>query len=262
MLQETARVHEAVDTQMQSMENPGPGDQVNTVDTVDTVQQSRGKGKKTKKRDKKKREEKKCYRCDGTGYLGGDKSCPALGKTCNKCGFVSHFAVCCKSKTPKRRSSVKYRTDGANQVTEEDYYAFVVKSDNDSSGVVDLCVGGVPVKNVLIDSGATFNIVDRATWETLKTKRVKCQSRICEKKLFAYGQTKPIEVVGTFKSEIYCEKSGEMCVDEFTVIEGHGKALLGKDTAETLNVLRVGPTSSPQAYSITSEGNSGYSCTL
>ena len=86
MLQETARVHEAVDTQMQYTENLGPGEQVNsvdTVDTVDTVQQSRGKGKKTKKRDNKKREEKKCYRCDGTGHLGGDTSCPALGKTCN-----------------------------------------------------------------------------------------------------------------------------------------------------------------------------------
>lgn len=84
---------------------------------------------------------------------------------------------------------------------------------------------------------------------------MKCQSRKCEKKLFAYGQTKPIEVVGTFESELYCEESGEKCVDEFTVVEGSGKALLGKDTAEKLNVLRVGPPSSPQAYSITSEGN-------
>ena len=38
-------------------------------------------------------------------------------------------------------------------------------------------------------------------------------------------------------------------MDEFTVVEGHGRALLGKDTAEKLNVLRVGPLSSPQSYS-------------
>ena len=104
-----------------------------------------------------------------------------------------------------------------------------------------LCVGGVQLKNVLIDSGATCNIVDRATWESLKQKGVKCKSRKCEKKLFAYGQTKAIEVVGTFESEIHCEESGEKCMDEFTVVEGRGKALLGKDTAEKLNVLRVGP---------------------
>ena len=43
---------------------------------------------------------------------------------------------------------------------------------------------------------------------------------------------------------------------EFTVVESRGKALLGKDTAAKLNVLRVGPPNSAQAYSITSEGNS------
>lgn len=46
-------------------------------------------------------------------------------------------------------------------------------------------------------------------------------------------------------------------MNEFTVVEGRGKALLGKDTAEKLKVLRVGPPNSPQAYSITSEGTSG-----
>ena len=102
------------------------------------------------------------------------------------------------------------------------------------------------LNNVLIDSGATCNIVDRPTRESLKQKGVKCQSQKSEKKLFVYVHTKPIEVVGTFETEVYCEKSGEKCVDEFTVVEGHGKALLGKDTAEKLNVLRVGPPNSPQ----------------
>ena len=251
VLQETARVHEAVNTPMPSM---GSLEQVNKL----TLRNHQGSEKETK--GKKSEKGRKCYRCGGTGHFGRDKSCPALGKTCNKCGFPGHFAVCCRTKADKKRSGGKQRTDGANQVTgkpeDDDDYAFVVKCGNDSNGVVDLCVGGVQLKNVLIDSGATCNIVDHATWESLKQKGVKCQSRKCEKKLFAYGQTKPIEVVGTFESELYCEKSGEKCVDEFTVVEGHGKALLGKDTAEKLNVLRVGPPSSPQAYSITSEGNS------
>ena len=82
------------------------------------------------------------------------------------------------------------------------------------------------MQNVLIYSRARCSIVDRVTWESLKRKGVKCQSRKAEKKLFAYGQTKPIEVVGTFEREIYCEESGEMYVDEFTLVEGHGKALL------------------------------------
>ena len=177
-------------------------------------------------------------------------------------------AVSLRLASRKSQPSGRHRSEGANKVSEEkegeDNYAFVLdakssngKSSNGSSGVVHLCVGGVQLKNVLIDRGATCNILDCATWESLKQKGVKCKSRKCEKKLFAYGPTKPIEVVGTFESEIHCEESGEKCVDEFTVVEGRGKALLGKDTAEKLNVLRVGPPNSPQAYSITSEGTSG-----
>ena len=127
----------------------------------------------------------------------------------------------------------------------------------DLSGVADLCIGGVQLKNVLIDSGATCNIVDRDTWESLKQEAVKCRSQRCEMKLFAYGQSEPIEAVETFESEVYFwGASGERCVAEFTVVESHGIALLGRDTAEKLNVLRVGPPNSPQAYSITSEGTS------
>ena len=249
VLQETARVHEAVNTQMQSMERP---EQVNKLSPND--RQAKEKGTKGKKPGK----ERKCYRCGGTGHLAQDKSCPALGKTCNKCGKSGHFAACCKTKSTKKPSG-RHRSEGANNVSEEkeelkkNITAFVLdtKSNNGSSGVVD-----VQLKNVLIDSGATCNIVDRATWESLKQIGVKCKSRKCEKKLFAYGQTKPIEVVGTFESEIHCEESGEKRVDEFTVVEGRGKAQLGKGTAEKLNVLRVGPPNSPQAYSITSGGTS------
>ena len=65
----------------------------------------------------------------------------------------------------KGKSSVcKYRSDGANQVTEkpeEDDYALFVKCGNNSSGVVDLCGGGMHVETFLFDSGATCKIVHR-----------------------------------------------------------------------------------------------------
>ena len=91
----------------------------------------------------------------------------------------------------KKRPGEKQRSDGANQISEEpgeDYYAFVVKCGGDLSEVANLCIGGMQLKNVLIDSGATCNIVDR--------EGAKCRSQRCERKLFAYGQSEPIEVVG------------------------------------------------------------------
>ncbi|PFX23104.1 Uncharacterized protein K02A2.6 [Stylophora pistillata] len=185
-----------------------------------TEKQEKKEGTKGQKHGK----ERKCYRCGGTGHLVQDKSCPALDKTCNRCGKGGHLAACCKTKLTKKPSG-RHRSEGGNKVSkekeEEGNYAFVLdtKSSKSSSGVVDSFAGGVQLKNVLIDSGATCNIVDRAT-------------------------------------ETHSEESGEKCVDEFTVVEGRGKALLGKDAAEKLNVLRVGPPNSPQACSITSEGTS------
>ena len=113
MLHETARIHEAVNTLMQSMERHEPDGQVSFV-----KHHNRKQGNKF---DNKKHGDKKCNDCDRTGHLGGDKSCSAL-------------AVCCKSKALKKRSNEKHRTDEANQVTEkpqEDYYAFVVEGGND-----------------------------------------------------------------------------------------------------------------------------------
>ena len=51
--------------------------------------------------------------------------------------------------------------------------------------------------------------------------------------------------------EIVCEISGASCVGEFTVVKGSGRLLLGKNTAEKLGVLRVGP----DVCSLTTEGS-------
>ena len=73
--------------------------------------------------------------------------------------------------------------------------------------------------SVVIDSIATCNVMDKATWETLKQSRVKCTSQTTGKKLFAHEQDKPIEVIGTFISEIECETNNKKCLGEFMVIK-------------------------------------------
>ena len=132
VLQETARVHEAVNTQMQSMERPK---QVNKLSPNDPQVKEKGtKGKKPRK-------ERKCYVCGGNGHLTQDKS-PALDKTSNKYGKSGHFAACCKKKSTKKPSG-RHRSEGANKVSKEkegeDNYALVLdtKSSNGSSFVVD-----------------------------------------------------------------------------------------------------------------------------
>ena len=119
---------------------------------------------------------------------------------------------------------------GNSQGENRDDYAFTVDNFGNESGVVDLKVGGVAITSILIDSGATCNIVDKATWEMLKKNGVKCVSRRTNKKLFTYGQEKPIDALGTFVAEIECENNDRKCEGEFTVIKGTGETLLGRRT--------------------------------
>ena len=95
--QDTARVHEAVDTQMQSMDR-SDANQVHGIFAGDR------KAKHGSTPDRKHKETRKCCRCNVTGHIGRDESCPARGQACNKCGIVGHFAVCCHTKARKKTS--------------------------------------------------------------------------------------------------------------------------------------------------------------
>ena len=178
-----------------------------------------------------------CYRCGSSGHLGKDPKCPAKGQTCRKCKGKDHFASVCKTK-PKSRG-------GANQVQEELEasgeqvdYAFRVTNEVHSN-LLKLSVGGVQLE-MLVDSGATNNIVDEETWENLKAKKIKCKSEAAPigRKLYAYASSKPLPVKGRFLCEVLIGKGKAQA--EFLVIKGKGVPLLCKDTAMKLGVLRIG----------------------
>jgi transposase InsO family protein len=269
-LQDIARAHEAVEIQMRSLEQfdsqqTGDG-QVNVIDQFgrknkrgnrDGVHGNNVSGRYGRGR---------CFNCNRTGHFAKDTICPARDEKCNECGIRGHFSVCCRkknSKVPQERNQERdeSRKKKAYQVDEEDNqrtreeYAFVVEEGQSSAGEITLMVGGVQLDGVLIDSGASCNVIGYETWSNLKKKNINCQSTKSAKKLFAYGQKEPIEVAGTFVAEIVCEASGEKSVDEFTVIKGAGKPLLGKSTAEKLKVLHVGPLNGLQVCSIATEGS-------
>ena len=93
--------------------------------------------------------------------------------------------------------------------------------------------------NVLIDSGASCNVIDYGTWNNLKQRHIKCESKVSDKKLFAYGQKEPMEAVGTFVAGIDCEASRERCVNEFTVIKSTGVVPSEEKIAAAVNTSEV-----------------------
>lgn len=275
-LQDTARAYEAVNEQMKSMDKSShQSGQVNWIKQQKFQNKGRGqsvnKGKKSGQSHKTHKpgddQPHRCYRCNRFGHFARDACCPARDKECEKCGVRGHYAVCCEKNGPRKQpprvnqQSYQARNRKAYHVAEGatgtgDGYAFVVGGQKET-GEITLKVGGVELDNVLIDSGASCNVIDYGTWNNLKQKHIRCESKVSDKKLFAYGQKEPMEVVGTFVAEVACDASGEGCVDEFTVIKGTGKPLLGRSTAEKLKVLRVGPSlfSEPRVCSVVSEGS-------
>jgi transposase InsO family protein len=254
-LLESARSMEAVECQMKEMKM-GP-DRAEMVNAVDRKGKSRRYGKPGAKSEGKK----KCFRCGETGHFAKDPKCPARSEKCTKCGLMGHRAICCRTKKPSKGKQGK--SDRAYKVDEKESTEFVFSVDSDKcdtcalkdsddcafkigeneNGDIDIDVSGVKI-NVLIDSGATCNIVDEHTWAKLKQARIQCSNRKDEREIYAYGQSKPLKTLGTFTSMVRCDDTQTVSEESFVVIKGEGKSLLGRRTAERLGVLRIGPSES------------------
>ena len=93
----------------------------------------------------------------------------------------------------------------------------------------------------LIDSGATCNVVSQQTWDYLKQRGIRCESRKSAKALFAYGGTEPLPTLGTFTADVMLSGSSNGCTADFVVVKSNGGTLLGRGTAEKLGVLHISP---------------------
>ena len=178
LLLSTAANHERVQSQLESMENGKNG--VNAVREKQQVNTKESTSESMKHA---------CYRCGNVGHFGRDHECPARGKTCHKCGGKDHFGSQCKTtktakppqrrrggkpkgKNPKRKSVRYVESEGG-----EDEYAFAVNSAAPPEKI-NVTVGGVVVA-VLIDSGASTNVIDRNLWLKLKQERLSvCLRRV------------------------------------------------------------------------------------
>ena len=76
---------------------------------------------------------------------------------------------------------------------------------------------------MIIDSGASVNVIREALWDQLKKRSIKCVTKRSIKKLHAYVVVKALEVIRTFIADIIL---GTKCVPaEVTVVKGQGEAL-------------------------------------
>lgn len=76
-----------------------------------------------------------------------------------KCKRVGHFAKVCKT---KEDDANRPRKGNIRQVTKDDDSAFTLQSNGRDILTVDIELGGVRLEGVLVDSGSTSNVIDRA----------------------------------------------------------------------------------------------------
>lgn len=243
---EIAQALEATSIRLKGMEE---------TETVAKISQKESKRKPAKKNDKK---DNNCYRCEYKGHQQWEERCPARGKKCDNCNAIGHFAKMCKTKTAgnekkkggrnweRRNSEKKDRI----QLTEETrgFEGICIWTDRkgcsmcnsreDCGGAGEkIVVRGVPLE-VVVDSGASCNVIDEDTWKMCKIKNIKCDSRKTNKEIFAYAQNSKLELIGEFTSKTKVGRKEVMA--DFIVIKGKGKALIGYETAWKLEILKIG----------------------
>ena len=117
-------------------------------------------------------------------------------------------------------------------------YAFTIVDENQTTVLVS--IEGVPSVSMIVDSGASCNVIDRQLWQSLKQNKVKCVSSSHKKQLYPYGSKEPLKTAGCFTAKRTVE---DVAVEaEFAVIEGKGQALLGRETTTQPKVLSLSPS--------------------
>jgi len=187
-------------------------------------------------------QKKNCYYCGGDYPHSG--KCPARGKKCGACGVLNHFARVCRNKQKGDGGSDRVQYVGNDGVDTDDEYLYTVG--NDMFINTAMSHNRMPVKNinisgenvpVIIDSGASVDILDQRTWDTLKRSGVVNKLKDTQRNLFAYGSDVPLPVIGVVTLPVSHDDVQIQC--DFHVIRGNSGNLLSFKSAEDLQLLTV-----------------------
>ncbi|KAK7105707.1 hypothetical protein V1264_012941 [Littorina saxatilis] len=239
-----ARVHEAAVSQVQAMDIHSKQSGDGLVGAVGGKQHQGRQDGAMKHRNSKERREKQrlCFRCGMDSHFASDEQCPARGKKCRSCSLVGHFSRCCKTKRKDKpkNSSVRrvagHAEDSDSTSSDSDESTFAVHNAV-KQNMTSITCGGVDLK-VMIDSGASCNIIGKSTWKKLKEKQIRYTAKgKTDKKLFVYGSAVPLKLKGKFQTEVSFGPKNIMT--EFIVLDGEGESLIGLKTAQDLGVLQI-----------------------
>ena len=108
-------------------------------------------------------EEERCTRCN---YKHRGRECPAKGQQCHRCNRKDHFQACCETKVVRE---IDTGTNVKNDTDEVYYLGEIDVKDYAEVWWVKLPINGETF-NFKIDPGADVTVINKATYDLLRTK--------------------------------------------------------------------------------------------
>ena len=190
---------------------------------------------------------KEYYFCGGTfPHLGGKKKCPAWGKKCTTCGKMNHFAKCCMHKGKVNKGIVKtVRQEVLSDSSDVESLCGIeevgaVESKQNSRPVRSIKIENCEVQ-VLIDTGATVNVMDESIFQQLFANKVKLQKSTSVLRSYQTNEnpSRPLTVMGKFDAVI--ESNTKIIPATLDIIKGNTtmEPLIGFQNAESLGLVVI-----------------------
>lgn len=189
-----------------------------------------------------------CYCCGSPDHISSFENCPGKKAFCENCKTKGHMTKCCiklKRKATnqfKQQPEKKFKNEKINSIdfhnkesAEEEYLFALDKVGED----LEVEIGDVKVK-IMIDSGATCNVLTEETWKIMKDQRVKVREmqKSSANSIKPYGCNQSLEILGSFKADVKTEISKKEAL--FYVVRGGPLNLLGRNLSVDLGILKLG----------------------
>ena len=201
---------------------------------------------------------KTCFNCGGSYPHSQEKPCPAKGKLCRACKKPNHFEKVCRSKVQEGNNPAKTKQGKSNRAvqavqrgidtdestsqsseTSDDEIVFGVQNAQKCASKppkATVTVGNCKI-DVIVDTGASINILDTPTFNKIVGQNPKLQLTSSTSKVFAYAADVPLDIAGKFETEI--ETRHRITFGTFYVARKSTGNLLSFQTATELNLLHV-----------------------
>ena len=163
----------------------------------------------------------------------GKQHCPAYGKTCNRCGRKTHFAVKCQSSSTKRYTKQKGHNveETKESDSEAEFVMTIAQNKRMHRDTVAAQMEIVHSSKFQIDTVDTINAIPRYLIPNVKLQELNT-------KLKSWCSTE-LKVKGSCRLILRNPKNRRKYSVEFFVVDCHVTPVLGKRACESMGLVRV-----------------------